>query len=479
MMLSMNVCVAICPHATKATSIVHVERGGAIRVNIQGERERRYRLTPLTATSGPSHAAEWMERCGEEAIDGVIRGGDVLLLSTGQVGLSKRATMFHRPGGIVWRFLKKLWKTLEEQKSDVACSLTLWEIRDREILDLLRPTGPPFTSSLFCHSVPLASMEDIAVLLKGALTDAPSAECLSHLFLRLTMQRNNSLHKSSVCFVDMADTPFLTRHASHGLSSERCCAIDGSSDGVADLRQVSRMISSMAKRGRPHVISLCSCNKLCCDSGVHEASCDMGSVKQQHGILAAELRKRLADSMTYAVCSVSDRPEDALNTIHTLRLATQISRIPNRTPSEDVFSNSSPRAVFQNATSFPADISATSQTPCPLSCRRPAPHTSHLTPPCAVSDGICCLHGDVLFSSATKASQEMSKDEEEGEAQSINRTLLNLIDKQKRMQDHMECCLEDSKTAKAEALLHKEVRWRVAPTARIVLGVLFRSRWKS
>ena len=73
----------------------------------------------------------------------------------------------------------------------------------------------------------------------------------------------------------------------------------------------------------------------------------------------------------------------------------------------------------------------------------------------------------------------MSKNREEGEAQSINRTLLNLIDKQKRMQDHMECCLEDSKNAKEEALLHKEVRSRGDSTARRLLGVWFRSRWKS
>ena len=263
MMLTMNVCVAIYPRATKASSILHVERDNAIRVTIQGERERRYRLTPLTAISGPSHAAEWMERCGEEAIDSVVRGRNVLILSTGQVGLSKRVTMFNRQGGIVRRFLEKLWRTFDEQKCDVACRMTLWEIRDGEILDLLRPTGSPFTSSLFCHSVPLATMEDIAVLLKGALIDTSSAECLSHLFLKLTVERNDRLLKSSVCFVDVADTPFLKRHAfslfSHSLASAPCCAMDGSSKGIADLLQVSRMIASMAKRGHPPpVISPCS-----------------------------------------------------------------------------------------------------------------------------------------------------------------------------------------------------------------------------
>lgn len=41
--------------------------------------------------------------------------------------------------------------------------------------------------------------------------------------------------------------------------------------------------------------------------------------------------------------------------------------------------------------------------------------------------------------------------------QSVNRTLLNLLDKQKRMQAHMEYCLEETKNEKEEAILQKEV----------------------
>ena len=46
--------------------------------------------------------------------------------------------------------------------------------------------------------------------------------------------------------------------------------------------------------------------------------------------------------------------------------------------------------------------------------------------------------------------------------QSLNATLLNLLDKQKRMHHHLECCLEDVRDEKREKLLQKEViEWQL------------------
>lgn len=314
----MDVCVAI--RETSSDSILTIQKDEGIYVDTpdrNNEKRRLYRL-PVIVHSTKSIATEWIDRWGSKIIDAAFAGNDVLILSFGACGISKRSCLFGQDGtqfGLCVELIR-LFGLLDGYSKNAETSITLWKIEKDQIIDLIHSESP------FENRVIVTSGTELLQLLNRPSITAAIQDTKSHFFLKAVTHRSLLRSETSLTFVDLADFPSLTIRPSKNIYREHAIDQERSEKhrkGVQDFVQFMKLVQSLSTASdRSSFWSFSKC--LISDGSIWNPFHEGTTLIQQIAAL-------MKHCICFGIGSISHFEDDWMDTIQTLRLATRLSKI--------------------------------------------------------------------------------------------------------------------------------------------------------
>eukprot|EP01137_Pigoraptor_chileana_P029227 Opistho-2@14166 len=238
-----------CFVASSQERCVKTDDGGVIGIETNGKREKSYAFDYVAGEQ--SSQADVFQKVAQDVVSRCLQGYNGTIFVYGQTGSGKTHTMFgtHESEGIVPRAIDRIFEQIgkarlseDEQNIDVTCHLTMLEIYNECIYDLLGDANQKlalresaskgiFVENLSTHEI-VRAFDAIELVRRAfsnrsvAVTGMNRESSRSHVVLTITVdtRKDNTTKRSRLNFVDLAgserqrdiqsSTPSLTRDSS-------------------------------------------------------------------------------------------------------------------------------------------------------------------------------------------------------------------------------------------------------------------------